>query len=484
MSPYDSNAVSSSPLTPPSPSEAGEDGSQSGISGSANGTRAIWWAVPASCILILLTLAMLLGSPEHTPEKGTSYDASWQGFRAAYLLLERLGYPVVRLKRPLGASIRWVLFPKPSRDDPAMLKQWLRGGGTLVLADNSPEFARQLGVTIHIKDVDATEPVAATSSKDPPIGKGQDEENEASGDTPLSPHGHRGQDEGEQSSGTIPLTPNSERRQGGTEEASAATPRSPPGGRGQGEGGEATNTRSQVFSEMKHIDGGSTRTEGPQDFDERWLGPDGQPLVTIYRQGRGEIWLLNRPEFLTNRLIAHGDNALLLCRIADSLSARPGAELAFDEYVHGLRDRPNVLELLATPPTLWVTIQAAVVIGLVVWHAAPRFGAIRISPPGRRRSKEEFLDAMASLLERCEDYDDAWQSVRAEFSADLAQALGLPADTPLDQVAEEAHRRGRISQSSLNRLRAARRPDRQTFPAQLTQLESIRDEFFSRRPRG
>jgi hypothetical protein len=205
----------------------------------------------------------------------------------------------------------------------------------------------------------------------------------------------------------------------------------------------------------------------------------------MYLQGRGEIWLLNRPEFLTNGLIGHGDNAILLCRMADSLSAHPGATLAFDEYVHGLRDRPGVLELLATPPTLWVTVQAAVVIALVIWHAAPRFGAIRASPPAHRRSKEEFLDAMASLLERCEDYDDAWKSVRAEFSTDLAQALGLPADTPLDQVAEEAHQRGRIDRSALDRLTAlARRPDRQTFPTQLTQLETIRDEFFSRRSRG
>jgi hypothetical protein len=188
---------------------------------------------------------------------------------------------------------------------------------------------------------------------------------------------------------------------------------------------------------------------------------------------------------LTNGLIRQGDNALLLCRVADSLCARPGSVLAFDEYVHGLRDRPNVLELLATPPTLWVAIQAAGVIALVIWNAAPRFGAIRTSPPARRRSKEEFLDALASLLERCEDYDDAWQSVRAEFSTDLAQALGLPADTPLDQVAEEAHRRGRIDRSTSNRLTALmRRPDRQTFPAQLTQLETIRDEFFSRRSRG
>jgi hypothetical protein len=392
--------------------------------------RAIWWTIPASCLLILLTLAMLLGSPERTPEKGTSYDASRQGFRAAYLLLERLGYPVVRLKRPLGASVRWVLFPRPSRDDPGLLKQWLRGGGTLVLADNSPDIARQLGLKVHVHDLDVTE-LAAAPSKDPIHNP--------------------------------PLSPPSRRR--------------------QGEGGEASSAK--VLSEIQHIDGGRTRVEGPEDFDRAWLDRGGQRLVTIYREGRGEIWLLNRPGFLTNRLIREGDNALLLCRIADSLSARTDGAMAFDEYVHGLRDRPGVLELLATPPTLWVAIQAGVVIALVVWHFAPRFGAVRASPPARRRSKEEFLDALASLLERCEDYDDAWQSVRAEFRSDLAQALGLPADTPLDQVADEAHRRGRIDSSTLNRLTAlARRPDRQTFPAQLTQLETIRDEFFSRRSRG
>src|SRR5262245_38644542 len=129
--------------------------------------RAMWWTVPASCILILLTVAMLLGHPERKPEKGTSYDASGDGFRAAYLLLERLGYPVVRSKRPLGASVRWILFPKPSKDDPALLKHWVREGGIIVLGDSAADFARQLGLNVHINEVDSETKPAAVSPPSP-----------------------------------------------------------------------------------------------------------------------------------------------------------------------------------------------------------------------------------------------------------------------------------------------------------------------------
>src|SRR5947209_9381775 len=78
----------------------------------------LWWAVPTAIFLLLLALALLFGSAENVEkQKGTSYDASSKGYRAAYLLLEELGYPVVRSRRPTVGKIRFVLSPHPPEKD-------------------------------------------------------------------------------------------------------------------------------------------------------------------------------------------------------------------------------------------------------------------------------------------------------------------------------------------------------------------------------
>jgi 3-deoxy-D-manno-octulosonic acid (KDO) 8-phosphate synthase len=62
---------------------------------SHEATSKLWWAVPAVGFLTLLALAVLFGRAPELKGQGNSYDGSEGGFRAAYLILEELGYPVV-----------------------------------------------------------------------------------------------------------------------------------------------------------------------------------------------------------------------------------------------------------------------------------------------------------------------------------------------------------------------------------------------------
>ena len=55
---------------------------------------------------MLMGLALVFGKPPEQAKVRTSYDASFEGFRAAYLLLDELGYPVARSKRSSTASTR------------------------------------------------------------------------------------------------------------------------------------------------------------------------------------------------------------------------------------------------------------------------------------------------------------------------------------------------------------------------------------------
>ncbi len=309
----------------------------------------LWWSVPAASVLLLLTLAMLVGGKQDPTGRGTSYDAGSSGFRAVYLLLEDLGYPVERSKQPTGEGVRWVLDPAAKDAELPALADWVRNGGTLLLATSSADVARGLGLDVEIKKRDA----------DP-----KDEDAEGPDLTKLS--------------------------------------------------------------------GGSPLVLGPREKGRVWVKAGGAPFVTIYDVGRGEVWLVNRPAFLTNALLPKADNAVLACRLAEAMR---GDRIAFDEYVHGLRDRPSVAVLLLRPPALWMTLQLLLLTAILLWHHAPRFGSLQSVPPPRRRSVEEFLDALAALLERRGDYNNAIRTARENLARDIEQSLGLAADTPPEILA-------------------------------------------------
>jgi hypothetical protein len=362
----------------------------------------LWWAVPAAGFLVLLLVALLVGGePEVKP--GTTYDAGAHGTRAAYLLLDQLGYPVVRSRRPTGESARWVLFPSPSAADARVLEEWMRRGGVLVLADTDGQFAAGMGLLLHVES---------------------DGENE--------------------------------------EDQPAEGP------------------------DVARLAGGGVFVTWPAGPDGRaWATAGGRPFVTVYPYGRGQLWLLNRPEFLVNRRLGRADNGVLVCRLGEATLDGRAGQLAFDEFFHGLRDRPGVAQLLFRPPALWVSLQGLLLLAVLLWHHGPRFGGLRPAPPARR-SAAEFLDALAALLQRKRDYGDAFRTARDGLRHDIEQELGLPAGLPAERLAAEAAARAGIAPDALARLLAAPGLPSGTGPAAFTrslqELETFRDAILRRRP--
>ena len=136
-------------------------------------------------------------------------------------------------------------------------------------------------------------------------------------------------------------------------------------------------------------------------------------------------------------------------------------------------------ELLFRPPALWVTLQGLLLLGLLLWHYAPRFGPLRPPPPPARRSKEEFLAAMAALLERKGDYADAWATARDDLLRELGAELGLPPGVPAEQVLHEAARRRPVHPDPVaRRLQAGAPAGPAAFVQALHELETFREEFF------
>lgn len=217
-----------------------------------------------------------------------------------------------------------------------------------------------------------------------------------------------------------------------------------------------------------------------------WAKAGGLPFVTIYPRGRGEIWLIHRPQFLDNRLLREADNGLVLCRLAEaSLDGKYGP-IAFDEFFHGYRDRPGVVQLLLTSPAVWVTVHGLALLGVLMWRHVPRFGPLRPAESTSRRSREEFLEALAMLLARRGDRAEAYGVAQDALIRELERELGLPPGSPEIVAAEAA----RVRNISAERLRKALDPDRpaavarpQAFVEALRELEAIRDEFFANRSR-
>jgi hypothetical protein len=370
---------------------------------SPNGRSKLWWTAPVACVTLLLLLGLIFGQGE-PEQKGTSHDGSGKGFRAAYLLLQELGYPVARSRRAAEGRVRWVLFPEASARDAEVLDGWVRDGGTLVLADDKGDFARSLGMEL----------VARQTLR------------ESSGEPAEGPDG------------------------------------------------------------VSTLVGGSPFVWWPEHEGRVWVTCRGRPFVSVYEHGKGHVWLLHRPAFLTNHYVGQADNAVLVCRLAEATLGDADGPLEFDEYCHGLRDRPGFFALLVRPPLLWVTLQGLVLVAVLVWYHGARFGGPRAAAGGSRRSAEEYLDAVAALLDRRQDHADAYRTARDALRGDLERELGVPHGTPLERLAQEAAVRRGVARARLLPLLSADRPPTGTGPAAfvqaLVELEKVRDELFPRRP--
>ncbi len=378
-----------------------------------------WWFAVVGYLVVVLVGLFFARTPEK-PEHHSIYDATAAGSRAVYLLLEDLGYRVKVSRRMVEGEVRWLLFPTKGLNEAGAVGVWVRNGGVLVLADEEGTFAEAIGLAVR----------STTTS---------------SGVLTVALEGKR----------TI---------HAGNALISPATP----GWLQPGEKGMPNAPRSSVL-----------RT---------WPAGASEPLVSVYGLGRGEVWLVNRPGLLRNEQLRAsradgGGNAVVASRLADDCRRNPNQTIYFDEYHHGMRERPGVVDLLLQPPLRWMTLQSVLVLILVLWRQVPRFGEIVPSGPGRRRSKEEYLDALANLLQRKRAYAEAAETVRLSLVRDLEQHLGLPAGTPLARLAEQAARRRGPTwadrlQHTLDPQRFALR-DEPGFLRILNELEAIRHDFFA-----
>jgi len=128
---------------------------------------------------------------------------------------------------------------------------------------------------------------------------------------------------------------------------------------------------------------------------------------------------------------------VFLCRLAERCWRTGRGNWPSTKYCHGARERPGVAELLLTPPTLWVTLQGLLLLGLVLWHYLPRFGSLRPAAPCGAARRRSSSTPWLCLLLRKGDHADAVRTVREAVVRRLEHDLGLPAGTTPDRLVEE-----------------------------------------------
>ncbi len=235
------------------------------------------------------------------------------------------------------------------------------------------------------------------------------------------------------------------------------------------------------------IEAGTVRLKVDASPKGTWPENSAQPLVSIYPLGKGEVWLLHLPELMANEVLKQSmqkqlGNGLVILELGRAMAGASGERIWFDEYFHGMRTQPSIIELLTAPPFVWVTLQGALLLGLALWRHAPRFGTFQEQPVPRRRSKEEYLEALAGMLERKHAYSLALSFVRNSVIQGLAKALSLPAEVKPHTLAQQAVARwpGRFQYDRLTATLSASLPAQireSDFLRSLHELESIRDVY-------
>lgn len=147
--------------------------------------------------------------------------------------------------------------------------------------------------------------------------------------------------------------------------------------------------------------GGKIELTDPQIM----IGAAVQPIISL--QGgvllgeatvdSGQQWVLSDPDIISNHGIDQGDNAVVAVSIIEAM--RPdGGPVIFDETIHGLELRPNLLRSAFQLPFSIVTLSAAVALALAIWAGLMRFGRPDPSQRALQPGKVTLIRTTADLL--------------------------------------------------------------------------------------
>src|SRR5215216_1251854 len=172
-------------------------------------------------------------------------------------------------------------------------------------------------------------------------------------------------------------------------------------------------------------------------------------LLVDYAYGLGRIVVLSDPYIVTNTGITLNDNL----QLAINTLAGGGGLIAFDEYHQGKGVTQNAFaSYFAGTPVLALAAQIVLVILLVLWTNARRFGRALPLPHVDRRSTLEFVASMAELQERSRAFDLAIENIYTRTRRVLARHAGVNYNSSRSEIATRIAERSNIDGRKLETL--------------------------------
>ena len=172
-------------------------------------------------------------------------------------------------------------------------------------------------------------------------------------------------------------------------------------------------------------------------------------LLVDYVYGYGKVVVLSDPYIVTNSGIKLNDNL----QLAINTLAGGGGLIAFDEYHQGKGINRNALaSYFAGTPVMALAAQAVLVILLILWTNARRFGRPLPLPHVDRRSSLEFVASMAELQERSRAYDLAIENIYTRTRRVLARYAGVDYNSTRSEIAARVAERSNLDGQKLETL--------------------------------
>jgi hypothetical protein len=181
---------------------------------------------------------------------------------------------------------------------------------------------------------------------------------------------------------------------------------------------------------------------GRGEFGDQQLtlyGGEFNPVVVVWRVGKGQIlwWAGATP--LTNSGIPQADNLSLFLNSLSSGTPQGSRAIYWDEYFHG--ERGSFWSYFAIPPVIWGGFQISVLTLALLFTYSRRSGPIAIPAVVSRLSPLEFVNTMAGLYQRAGAAPVAVGVAYRHLRLELTHRLGLPAAAPDAALAQAAAER-------------------------------------------
>lgn len=214
-------------------------------------------------------------------------------------------------------------------------------------------------------------------------------------------------------------------------------------------------SRLVVLPPTEETEGEYDPLENPDDMPETSAAPvvhfadQHGALLVDYRYGSGNILILTDPYIVANGGIKLDDNLQLAI---NSIAGREGL-IAFDEFHQGKAISQNAFaSYFAGTPVLALAAQFLLLVLLILWTNARRFGRPLPLPHVDRRSSLEFVASMAELQERSRAFDLAIENIYTRTRRVLARYAGLDYNRPRSEIAQRVGERSTIDSQKLETL--------------------------------